>query len=212
MLGDKDFIQFLCDLEVPSVIKLSPDSQAVLYSTELLWGRYKGKYPVSTLWFAATGQANSSRQLTSGGYKDYAPVWNPDGKSIAFISDRAKPGEKWAIYIQPLPQVEKAHPITANENGRAIEAFEFSPNGTHIAFLSADEKTTEQIYREPSWRRCAGLGRGVGLLTVKDCECRDKGCQKSRHGQTCNRSLLEPGWTGDCHHQLQYTVLGVQIP
>ena len=148
MPEDRDLIQSLCDLEIPSAIQLSPDCHTVLYSTELSWGHYKGTHAVSTLWLASTGQANSSRQLTSGSFKDYAPAWNPNGRSIAFISDRAKVGEQWAIYVLPLPQSGEAYPVTAEGNERAIEAFVFSPNGKHIAFLSPDEKTTEQVYRE----------------------------------------------------------------
>ena len=148
MPEDRGLIQSLCDLEIPSAVKLSPDSQKVLYSTELSWGHHKGKHAVSTLWLASTGQANSSRQLTSGSFKDYAPAWSPNGESIAFISDRAKVGEKWVIYVLPLGQSGGPYPVTAEGNERVIEAFLFSPNGDHIAFLSSDEKTTEQINRE----------------------------------------------------------------
>ena len=144
MSENKDLIQSLCDLEIPSVIHFSPNRQKVLYSTELTWGHRKGKRAVSTLWLATTGQANSSRQITSSLFKDYAPAWHPNGESVAFISDRAKAGEKWALYMLPLKEGGEAYPITATENEEQIEKFAFSPDGGSIAFLSPDEKTTAE--------------------------------------------------------------------
>lgn len=148
MTENQRLLQSLCDLEIPNTIKLSPDRQAVLYSTALTWGHHKGKHAVSTLWLARTGQANSSCQLTSGVFKDYAPAWSPDGKSIAFISDRAKAGVEWAIYIQSMSEGSQAHAITVTGKENVIELFRFSYDGRYIAYLSANEKTTEQKVRE----------------------------------------------------------------
>jgi dipeptidyl aminopeptidase/acylaminoacyl peptidase len=146
----ESFLQDLCNLEIPTTIKFSPDGQQVLYSTELTLGHYNGKHPVSTLWLASTGQQGSSRKLTSGLFKDYSPSWSPDGQSMAFISDRAKVGGQWAIYIMPLMvgSAVEAYPITPICNEKAIEAYEFSPDGKSIAYLSADEKTVQQKARE----------------------------------------------------------------
>lgn len=148
MADDKGLIQSLCDLEIPSTIKFSPDGREVLYSTALTWGHHTGNHPVATIWLASTGQSNSSRRLTTGSFKDYAPAWHPDGKSIAFISDCAKAGKKWAIYVLPLLEGGETYPITAESNEMMIEMFRFSPSGKYVAFLSADEKTQAQKDRE----------------------------------------------------------------
>jgi Tol biopolymer transport system component len=147
---EESFLQDLCNLEIPTVIKFSPDGRQVLYSTELTWGHYNGKHPVSTLWLASTGQQGSSRRLTSGRFKDSCPRWSPDGQSIAFISDRAKVGGQWAIYIMPLMlgSVVEAYPITPLGNERLIKAYGFSPDGKSITYLSTDEKTVQQKVRE----------------------------------------------------------------
>ena len=175
MPEDKSLIESLCNLEIPSAIKLSPDCQKVLYSTELTWGHRKGKYPVSTLWIAETGEENSSHRLTSGISKDYAPAWSPDGKSIAFISDRAQVGEKWAIYVLPRLENAKAYPIIAEDNERSIEAFEFSPNGKQIAFLSSDEKTSAEVYREQNGENIQVWGESwaYARLRIVDVETRN---------------------------------------
>ena len=193
MPEDKGLFQSLCDLEIPSVIKISPNGQRVLYSTELTWGHHKGKYAVSTLWLATTGQVDSSRQLTSGLFKDHAPAWNPDGKSIAYISDRAQAGERWAIYVLPLLEGGEAYPITSEGNGKAIEAFQFSPNGKHIAFLSPDEKTDEQRSKEENGEDMQVWGEDWAYtrLRVVDIETREvKSLEIDRH-------VTDFGWSPD---------------
>ncbi|KAK4621912.1 Acylamino-acid-releasing enzyme [Fulvia fulva] len=147
----KQLYQDLCDLEIPSVIKLSPNARQVLYATNLTWSQKKGKHCLSTIWLGETGQANSSRKLTSGLSKDYWPRWNPNGDSLAFISDRAEAGKKWAIYMMNVRNgtVEgEAYPITDTDNERPIAAFEFSPDGKRIALIRADPKTAEEKARE----------------------------------------------------------------
>ena len=137
-------VEDLLDLQVPQIIKISPNGQQVLYSTTHPHEAKKGDHATSTLWLAETGHANSSRQITSGLYYDTAPAWSPDGNSIAFVSDRAKPGEQWAIYILPMQAGGEAYPVTPVENERSIDCFEFSPDGKFIAYVSADEKTAEK--------------------------------------------------------------------
>ncbi|KAF1348122.1 hypothetical protein BDV97DRAFT_356814 [Delphinella strobiligena] len=61
MPGDKSLIQSLCDPEIPSATRLSPDGRKVLYSTALTWGHLAGEHPVSTIWLASSWQSNSGR-------------------------------------------------------------------------------------------------------------------------------------------------------
>ncbi|KAF2773493.1 alpha/beta-hydrolase [Teratosphaeria nubilosa] len=138
----------LFDLQIPNSIRISPNTQQILYATSLSHNHKTGEHPKSTIWLGETGKAGSARQLTSGLHNDKDPQWLPDGKSIAFVSDRAKAGEKWAIYVLPLERGGEAYPITDSENERAIGNFAVSPDGKIIAFLSADEKTEAQKKRE----------------------------------------------------------------
>ncbi|KXT16999.1 hypothetical protein AC579_7388 [Pseudocercospora musae] len=152
-LQGKALIQALCDLDIPDTIKISPNGKQVLYSTQLAWGHKKTKdgSATSKLWLAETSQSGSSRQITAGVFKDSSPRWHPDGKSIAFISDRAEAGKKWAIYLWHLQNGVPAgepHAITDTENERPISKFEFSLSGSEIAFISADEKTKEEKSRD----------------------------------------------------------------
>lgn len=147
---DKAFAESLCDLEIPDTIRFSPDGQKVLYSTSLTWNHRKGKNPISTLWLASTVRAGSSRQLTSGLYEDRHPRWHPSGDRVAFLSDRAKPGESSAVWILTLGEDGggEPYPITPPSNTPRIETFAFSPDGERVAFISPDEKSAELKDRE----------------------------------------------------------------
>lgn len=142
---DKQLAEAICDLEIPLYIKFSPDGEKVLYKTAP--DPRKGKNSVSTLWLASTTEPGSSRQLTSGQSQEGDPEWHPSGNQVAFVSDRAKPGESSAIYMLRLDGGD-AVAITPADNAQDIESFAFSPNGETIAYLSPDEKTEELKEKE----------------------------------------------------------------
>ncbi|SMY26954.1 unnamed protein product [Zymoseptoria tritici ST99CH_1A5] len=198
MARKKALITSLCDLEIPNTIAFSPNAQQVLYSTNLTWMHRKGKLPVSTLWLAETGKAKSARQITSGLSKDHIPRWNPDGRSIAFVSDRAKAGERWAIYALNIRQsvVEgEAFPLTDIENERPISQFEFSPDGTTIAYLSADEKTKEQKDREEEGDDVQVWGEDLAYVRLRTLNVQTK--QVSRAGVEHQRHVTGFSWSPD---------------
>ncbi|EMC96955.1 hypothetical protein BAUCODRAFT_121487 [Baudoinia panamericana UAMH 10762] len=143
-------IEELLDLQIPHDIRLSPNSQQVVYSTNLTWGHKRAdcEHAESTLWLAETGKEHSSRPLTEGDYDDRDPKWCSGGKSIAFLSDRGKRGESCAIYMLDVDGNGQPAPLTPAGNERQIEKFELSPDKKTIAYLSSDEKTQEERERE----------------------------------------------------------------
>lgn len=197
MSDDRDLLQNLCDLEIPNAIRISPDGRGVLYSTGLAWSHCKGSCAVSTLWLAKTGQEDSAQRLTSGLYKDYAGAWTPDGKSIAFISDRANAGKNWAIYVLPLRDGDykeaDAYAITDVHNEKAIEKFAFSPDGTQIAFISADEKTPEQKLKEEQGEDMHVWGEQWFLTTLRVVDLKFRKVSS----QVSDRHILDFSWSPD---------------
>ncbi|KAJ5097255.1 WD40-like Beta Propeller [Penicillium angulare] len=135
----------LADVAVPRDLRISPDGTRVIYSLRPF--TYKSEAATSALWIAEIGKEQSARQFTSGLFNDEDPKWSPDGTTIAFKSDRAKAGKSSAIYIMPLSGGE-AFAITPIEHERFIPKFEWSPNGTCIAFTRADEKSDEEARKE----------------------------------------------------------------
>ena len=70
----------------------------------------------------------------SSGAFDRNPAWSPDGKFIAYWSDRSGENE---IYLQPSDDNSKAKRITKREKGFGYNLF-WSPNSKMLAFI--DEK------------------------------------------------------------------------
>jgi Tol biopolymer transport system component len=148
---DRDFAEALCDLEIPQTIRFSPDGQRLVYATSLTWNHCKGQSPVSKLWMASPLQEGSSRQLTSGLFEDTRPRWHPAGDRLAFISDRAKAGKSSAVWILTVAGIAagaEPYPLTPTQNAQHIQAFEFSPSGDSILFISPDEKSAELMAKE----------------------------------------------------------------
>lgn len=88
---------------------------------------------------------NEERRLTIGMARDTHPSWSPDGKQVAFLSDRR---DKPQIYVLPMDGGEP-RPLTQLEQGVASGPV-WSPDGRHIAFTAPPAKPPldlEQPYR-----------------------------------------------------------------
>jgi len=81
-------------------------------------------------------------RLTTSEKSDHRPRWSPDGKILAFLSDRS---EKTQVYLLSMRGGE-AEALTDSKTG--VESFEWSPDGEHIAFLAKIPKTEEEEKRE----------------------------------------------------------------
>jgi len=85
------------------------------------------------------------RRLTNGPRSDTFPRWSPDGRSLAFLSDREEDGQR-QVYLLPRDGGE-ARRLT-NVRGtipspRTLIPVQFSPDGRFIAFLKEDEESAE---------------------------------------------------------------------
>ncbi|HEX3721207.1 MAG TPA: prolyl oligopeptidase family serine peptidase, partial [Nitrolancea sp.] len=107
--------------------RISPDGSQVAYVvTE---ADIPGKAYHSAIWLAAT-DGSTNRRFTHGAAKDSAPRWSPDGRKLAFLSDRSGTVQ---LYVMPSdggePQI-----LTDLKNGVADPAW--SPDNAHIAVTS----------------------------------------------------------------------------
>jgi len=83
-------------------------------------------------------KTDSARQFTFSGKSESAPRWSPDGRQLAFLSNRE---ESQQIYLM---QADGGEASAVTKGKRDIQSFEWSPDGRQIAFLAPDAKTAEQ--------------------------------------------------------------------
>ena len=72
------------------------------------------------------------RQFTSSTKSEHRPRWSPDGRRLAFLSNR---GDDEQIYVMPRSGGE-ARALTDGKH--AIESFAWSPDGTRLACLGPE--------------------------------------------------------------------------
>ncbi len=173
--------------------QLSPDGARVAFVVTVA-DEERNDYR-SRIWLAETAGDRPPRPLTGGGGKDTAPRWSPDGRRLAFLSDRApavrpagaEEGDpaKPQIWTLDLAGGE-ARQVTALKNGAADPAW--SPDGRRIAFTSQTGGEEEEDDRESS----TGAGEPGGGRKARTKEER----AKDRANKVREITTLKYKWDG----------------
>ena len=158
----------------------SPANNKFAFASE----RHGGQFDVYLTTLGSDGQTTGLTRLTTSDAFDSSPAISPDGKRIAFTSDR---DGDWDIYVMRLaPEGPKNVPIKLTKNTRPDpdgppymydQYPDWSPDGTQIAFAS-DRSGNFEVYRmkaSPEGR----LNRPVNL------------------SKTLAASDLDPAWSPD---------------
>ena len=116
----------LFQLEYAAEPQLSPDGQWAAYVRQ--WSDPMSDRRFSSVWLVKS-DGSMHRPLTSGNFTEDSPRWSPDGKRLAFLSDR---GGSKQLYVRYMDTGE-AFAIT---NGpTAPSSPTWSADGAQIAFL-----------------------------------------------------------------------------
>ena len=91
----------------------------------------------SNLWQVSTN-GGSPRALTAGKFHNFSPRWSPDGKQLAFLSDRSGRAQ---IHVR---SIDSGHETVITEGAEAPSHLSWSPDGQSIAFL-------QFVPSEPDW-------------------------------------------------------------
>lgn len=112
-------------------IDVSPDGKKVAYSVrEALMTDESSEY-IQHL-YLANADGSETLRLTKGTKSNSSPKFSPDGRRIAFLSNR---DGKTNLYVLPLGGGE-AEKLTDAKTG--VSAFAWAPNGESIALLMTD--------------------------------------------------------------------------
>ncbi|MEI9981127.1 MAG: DPP IV N-terminal domain-containing protein [Edaphobacter sp.] len=130
-------------------LAVSPDGQHVVYDvTRTNW---KTNAFERDLWIA--DRAGKSILLTTQTKSSSGAKWSPDGKWIAFLSDR--PGQiaetkadTTQLYVID-PMGGDARQVTKLEDG--VNGFEWAPDSKHIAFMTKDEESKAEKDRKEKY-------------------------------------------------------------
>jgi dipeptidyl aminopeptidase/acylaminoacyl peptidase len=110
---------------------ISPDGRLVAYTVrEANWD--ENAYETE-IWLADVA-SGTTHQLTNAKKSSSAPAWSPDGRWLAFLSDRT---DKQQIYLID-PRGGEAEALTSVEEG--VNRFEWSRDGRQIAYTATDPK------------------------------------------------------------------------
>jgi dipeptidyl aminopeptidase/acylaminoacyl peptidase len=92
----------LFDLRVPTQVRLSPDGSQVVFTVRSSAPKRDGYR--HALWIVAVAGSTPARPLTLGRRSDTVPRWSPDGRSLAFLSDRARSSQPGLPIVRRLPR------------------------------------------------------------------------------------------------------------
>ncbi|HEU0116513.1 MAG TPA: S9 family peptidase [Thermomicrobiales bacterium] len=187
----------IADRIVPGEPRILPDGRAVVF--EAAPAGAPGKHPAQAIWIGR--EDGEPRRLTQGTAHDHSPRPAPDGRRLAFLSDRAaraaetdpKRDEPYdsALYLLDLAGGEAQR--LGDLDGKLSQP-EWSPDGGAIALLRIDPETAEEKRRKddlddriiadenPKWSR-------LWLVDVAS--------GKARCLTTADRQVWSFAWTPD---------------
>lgn len=147
----------LVDIRGVSDVQVSRDGRRVAFVVTEPADPKKPRRPRDTnIWVVPVNGSEPARPFASSPKSDIYPRWSPDGRYLAFLSDRGEPTEgseeerelelvekepKRQIYLMPTDGGE-AEPMTNFKGG--VEKFEWSPDSTRIALTVKDPLTDEE--------------------------------------------------------------------
>ncbi len=116
-------------------VALSPDGERIAYvisEADLKQGRYN-----TDVWLLPFAGGTPTRLTNSPGQDD-SPRWSPDGKTLAFLSDRAGKPQIWLIPVDG----GEARQLTDSKTG--VRDHAWSPGGKRLAYIALEPDTEAQ--------------------------------------------------------------------
>ena len=134
--------------------RLSPDGSRVAYqvwSIDREANEYRG-----AIWVARVDGSEEPQRFTSGERSDSNPLWSPDGKWLAFTSNRGDEKQQAQLYVIPAGGGEARRLTDLKES---VDQPAWSPDSTRLVFGARvrDEAYEEEDDRKRKPRRVTRL-------------------------------------------------------
>jgi len=121
-----------------SDLQFSPDGNRLAF---VVTEPAKGERRARHIWIYEK-QSGSIRQFTYSAKSDFLPRWSPDGKQLAFLSDRDEQQQVYAM------RADGGEASVLTKGKRDVKNFAWSPDGKQIAYLAPDAKTEAEEKKE----------------------------------------------------------------
>jgi dipeptidyl aminopeptidase/acylaminoacyl peptidase len=121
-----------------SDLQFSPDGSRLAF---VVTEPPKGERRARHIWIYDK-PSGSIRQFTYSAKTESSPRWSPDGKQLAFLSNR---DEEQQLYVMRADGGE-ASALTKGKRG--VQSFAWSPDGKQISYLAPDAKTEAEEKKE----------------------------------------------------------------
>jgi dipeptidyl aminopeptidase/acylaminoacyl peptidase len=145
--------QDLARLRIATEPRLSPDGRLAAFTVKSVAPGRDGYR--TAIWLVPTDGSRPARQVTLGTKSDHHPRFSPDGRTLAFLSDRrltveeepklSKDGKDredgTQVHLLPLDGGE-ARRLT--DLPRGVEAFEWAPDGSRLVVSSTSAGATRE--------------------------------------------------------------------
>lgn len=118
-------IETFMEMESVGNPSISPDGKLIIFTRS--WVDKMNDQMRSNLWLVDI-EGKRVRELTHGNWRDFSPVWSPDGKKIAFLSDRDGSTQIHVMWLDTREVAQLTHLDRAPSN------LVWSPDGKNLAF------------------------------------------------------------------------------
>ena len=116
------------EMESVSATRISPDGRHIVFARE--WIDQMKDQSRTNLWLTDV-EGSRVRELTRGNWRDSAPVWSPDSKRIAFLSDRDGTNQVHVLYVDTGEVAQLTH------LQRAASNLQWSRDGKQLLFTQS---------------------------------------------------------------------------
>ncbi len=113
--------------------QIAPDGRFVAYAVQR--NDLERNRKPAAIWIAST-DGSAAHPITSGEHADGSPRWSPDGRRLAFVSDRS--GKPQIYVIDRAESGWGGEPRQLTRLGRGVSNPVWSPDGRRLAFLSTE--------------------------------------------------------------------------